>query len=107
MSVNLAWQGRRFKTPAYKSYQKELLLRMKQMPIPEGRLFVKYRIGMSNKLADLGNVEKPLTDILCKRYGFDDSRIYRFVMVKEVTPKGKEFIEYEILPYIEDLCELF
>jgi hypothetical protein len=28
LSVNLAWQGKRFKTPAYKKYEKEMLLRM-------------------------------------------------------------------------------
>jgi hypothetical protein len=28
LSVNLAWQGKRFKTPIYKAYEKELLLRM-------------------------------------------------------------------------------
>jgi Holliday junction resolvase RusA-like endonuclease len=100
MSVNCAWQGKRYKSPEYKAYEKELLLRMKPMHIPAGRLNVYYRIGFSSPLADLGNVEKPLTDILCKRYGFDDNRIFRFVMEKEIVPKGQEFISYEIQEYI-------
>ena len=100
LSVNSAWQGKRFKTPAYKKFEHDLLLML-----PFGRyvfeshmkLSVKYRFGFSSKLSDLANPEKLVTDILVKKYGFDDRQIYNMTLEKVIVPKGNEFIEIEIL----------
>lgn len=101
LSVNSAWQGRRYKTPSYSAYEKELLFRLPPLKIPSGKLFVTYHIGYSNKMSDLGNMEKPFTDILCKKYGFDDRDIYKFVMTKQIVKKGSEFISFEIRQFDE------
>ena len=99
LSVNLCWQGRRYATNDYKRYETELLYRLPKIQIPDGKLHVIYRVGFSNASADLGNMEKPFTDILCKKYGFDDKMIYKFTLIKEVVKNGQEYIEFEINEY--------
>ena len=37
MSVNRAWQGRRFKTPEYRKYERKLIALMPDMEIPRKR----------------------------------------------------------------------
>ena len=95
MTVNKAWQGRRFKTPAYKAYEKELMAKLRPMNIPKGNLSVSYTFGM-NTLADWDNPIKPFQDVLQKYYGFDDRRILSAVVKKVVVKKGNEFIEFKI-----------
>ncbi len=96
LSVNQAWQGRRFKTPAYKAYDAELYLKLPSIDVPKGKLALTLDIGYSNKSADLDNAAKPILDILQRRYGFNDSRIYRLEMNKHITAKGAEFIGFNL-----------
>jgi hypothetical protein len=35
-------------------------------------------------------------DVLAKKYGFNDNRIYRGVIEKEVVKKGDEYIRFKI-----------
>jgi len=95
MSVNKAWQGKRFKTPAYKAYEKELMLKLKPMIIPEGNLYVYYEFGITT-LTDWDNPIKPFQDILQKYYGFDDRRIMSAVVQKKVVKSGNEYIYFNI-----------
>lgn len=37
-----------------------------------------------------------MLDILQKRYGFNDSRIYLLTVNKKIVPKGQENITFEI-----------
>ena len=96
LSVHSAWQGRRFKTPTYKKYEQDLLFVLPQLKVSKNSLKIVYRFGFSSKLADLANPEKLVTDILCKKYGFNDNQIYEMQLFKEIVPKGAEFIEFEI-----------
>lgn len=96
MSVNTAWQGKRFKTPKYISYEKAMSYLLKNGSIGTGNIELYYKIGFSSKLSDLGNAEKQLTDILCKHYGFDDRNVFRIVMEKEIVKKNEEYIYFEI-----------
>lgn len=96
LSVNEVWQGKRFKTDKYKDYEKLVLLHLRPMKVKEGRLSLSLRFGLSSKNADIDNPVKPITDILQKKYGFNDRQIYRLDVVKIDVPKGKEFIEFEI-----------
>ena len=100
LSVNRAWQGKRFKTNAYKAFEKELLLMLKPMPIPKAPYCVEYCFGFSSKLSDLANPEKLVTDILCKKYGFNDRDIFRMVLHKQIVPKGEEFISFGIYSHL-------
>lgn len=100
LSVNQAWQGKRFKTKDYQNYEKEVLYKLHPhtftvtSPI-ELNLFV----GVSNAAADADNVVKPFVDILQKKYGFNDKFIYRLVVEKVIVKKGAEFIEFFIKNY--------
>lgn len=101
MSVNKSWQGRRFKTPEYKAYERELLLLLKPMTIPKGDLVVSYTFGV-NTLCDWDNPIKPFQDILQKKYDFDDRRIMEATVKKVVVKKGNEFIEFSICSYLKE-----
>lgn len=97
LSVNKCWQGRRFKTPEYLAYEKELMyLLPKEYTIPEDNLFLSIEVGMSSSLSDLDNVCKPFQDILQKKYNFNDKRINKIQMYKTKVKKGEEYISFEI-----------
>ena len=98
LSVNQAWQGRRFKTPAYLAFEKALLLLLPQeIAIPEGDLAVMYEFGLSSKQADWDNPVKPFQDVLQKKYGFDDRRIVEATVRKQLVSKGSEYIQFSIV----------
>ena len=99
LSVNEAWQGRRFKTSAYKNYIRSVGYLLPKIKLPEPPFEVHYEFGFSSHGSDLGNPEKMLTDILAKRYGFNDNQIGRMVMVKVVVKKGQEYIKFKIEHY--------
>ena len=85
LSVNACWQGKRFKTPEYKAYEKEILLLLpNKYEIPEGDLQVRY------------NPVKPLQDILQKKYDFDDRRIMKAEVIKKVVKRGDGYFNFEI-----------
>lgn len=96
MSVNKAWQGKRFKTEDYKVYERNCLLLLPKLTIPSDNLRLSIVFGVSNKANDIDNGLKPLIDILQKKYDFNDSRIYELNVRKELTKKGSEFILFEI-----------
>ena len=98
LSVNTCWQGRRFKTPAYKAYEEEVLYRIKKEKVPSGKLLLRLTVGVSNKNADLDNVIKPFLDILQKKMGFNDKQIYGMDLWKEDVKKGEEYVEWELSP---------
>tara|TARA_R100000951_G_C2601997_1_gene168468 strand:- start:13 stop:348 length:336 start_codon:yes stop_codon:yes gene_type:complete len=96
LSVNACWQGKRFKTPLYKDYEKEILeLLPEKYDIPEGDLQVRYEFGL-NTMADWDNPVKPLQDILQKKYDFDDRRIMKAEVIKKVVKKGDGYFNFEI-----------
>ncbi len=97
LSVNQAWQGKRFKAPAYKAYEREVLLSLKKMVIPDGDLVIYLKWGFSSVASDWDNPIKPFQDCLQKKYGFNDSRIVTGITQKVKTKKGAEFIEFEIV----------
>jgi len=96
LSVNNCWQGRRFKTPIYKGYEKELLLKPPKFDVPKVKLKLVIVFGFSNKLSDVDNGLKPFLDILQKKYNFDDRDIYQLNVTKEIVKKGSEFIGFNI-----------
>lgn len=101
LSVNECWQGKRFKTPAYKVYEKALMLMLPKLSVPSGKIKMVYTFGFSNTASDLDNPVKAFTDILQKKYSFNDKYIYELVVKKVIVKKGQEFVEFEISP-IED-----
>jgi len=96
LSVNEAWQGKRFKTPKYKKYESDLLLLLPLMPIPEAPYEINIEVTFSSKASDLDNILKPFLDVLQKKYGINDKDIFKLSAVKSLTPKGNEFIRFDI-----------
>lgn len=93
LSVNAAWQGRRFKTPEYKAYERAILLMLRPLTIPEGELELILMFGCE---MDFDNPVKPFVDCLQKKYGFNDNRIKKATIEIFSVEKGKEFIDFEI-----------
>lgn len=99
LSVNACYRGRRFKNDNYKAYETEMLLRLPPFDVPQGKLKVIIIFGYSNKASDIDNGVKILLDILQKHGGFNDKEIYKLEVTKEITEKGKEFIDFKIESY--------
>ena len=100
LSVNEAWKGRRSKTGSYKAYEKELLFLLANKKAVDfdrdSQLDAYVRFGFSSAGSDIDNPVKPLLDILQKKYGFNDSRIYRLTLEREQVNKGEEYIFFEL-----------
>ncbi len=101
LSVNKAWQGRRYKTPAYRRYAQELQLILPQITLPEPPYSVIYHVYYSSNASDIDNFLKQFNDCLQKKYKFDDKHIYHIEVFKHVVKKGEEKIEFDILHYDE------
>lgn len=95
LSVNCAWRGRRFKTPAYLNYETELFYLLPDIKVPEDELRLEMTVGFSNKLADLDNIAKPIIDIFQKKYNFNDRCIFELFLKKIIVKKGKEFLQFK------------
>lgn len=99
LSINDAWQGRRYKTPRYTKYAEEvgLLLLTKHKPtIESAHISIHYKFYISNMRGDVDNFIKAFQDILFKWLGIDDSRIHRLTAEKIKCKKGEEKIEWDI-----------
>lgn len=101
LSINEAWQGKRFKTPIYKSYEETILLTMPKCKIDvEQMLRIEFFFGFSNKASDLDNPVKLLLDIAQKKYGFNDKNVFELNVRKCIVKKGEEFIQMGIYPLL-------
>jgi Holliday junction resolvase RusA-like endonuclease len=103
LSVNQAWQGKRYKTPAYKDYEKAMIIMMPKGKIDSLEMLrVEFFFGFSNSASDLDNPVKLLMDIAQKKYGFNDKNVFELNVRKCLVKKGQEFIQmgiYNILPF--------
>lgn len=97
LSVNEAWQGRRFKTDKYKKYESDLLLLLPKINIPNPPYRLNIIVGFSNKASDLDNILKPFLDILQKKYSINDKHIEILHIEKQIVIKNNEFISFELL----------
>ncbi len=99
LSVNSAWQGKRFKTPAYKAYEKEVALNLKPIKLPSPPYEIRFCFGFSSSASDWDNCIKTTQDCLAKKYKFNDKLIKRGVVETEAVKKGEEFFSFEIITY--------
>ena len=96
LSVNIAWQGKRFKTIKYKNYEKICLLSLPNIYIPPQPYIVNLEFGFSNVSSDIDNPVKPFLDILQKKYGINDKDIFQLNIKKRIVKKGFEYIKFNI-----------
>jgi len=99
VSVNEAWQGRRFKTEIYKIFCEQFYLIAPKKKMIKGIVQIEYRFYMKNhKMADYDNVIKTTQDMLVKcGYIEDDRKIYKATQYK--IPSEEDKIEVEIKKY--------
>ncbi len=99
LSINMCFQGRRFKTPAYAKYERDILLMLPKLKIGNAPYELYLDVGFSNRSQDLDNICKPFLDCLVKKYknqGFDDRQIYLLTVKKTIVKKGKEYISFKL-----------
>lgn len=96
LSVNEAWQGKRFKTKNYQVYEKTLGYTLPNKKINSfNSYYIIFIFNFSNKLSDWDNPIKPLQDILQKKYEFNDRDITIALTYKKIVPKKDEgFVVY-------------
>jgi Holliday junction resolvase RusA-like endonuclease len=96
LSVNQAWQGKRFKTDKYIRYEKEILNLLPNVPTENPPFKFEITFGFSNKLSDIDNPLKPILDCIQKKYKINDRDIYELNVKKEIVKKGFDFIDLKI-----------
>lgn len=119
ISVNTAWQGRRFKTTAYKRWEAVFMAFLNKLkskapqPVKLGkRLFARYEVGQSNPRADCDNPIKLIQDTLFKFWDIKSDHNIEFLIIQK-TPvqKGGEFIGFcvddmsKLSDYLRDLAD--
>lgn len=99
LSINCAFQGRRFKTQKYKRYISDMMAILPKIKVPLGKLKLSVTWGFSSKGSDIDNCLKCFIDCLQCKYDFNDNMIYELSIKKAHVKKGCDFIEW----YIEGL----
>jgi len=97
LSVNSAYKGRRFRTPAhdiFKTAIKYLLPPVYKMPPPP--YCIQFEFGVSSSLSDGDNLIKLTQDSIADKYEFNDRYIKRWIVDVEKVEKGKEYIKFRI-----------
>lgn len=98
LSVNEAFQGKRFKTDKYNDFiQKMHFLLPKEIEISDKKnIKIAIEFGFSSKASDIDNCCKSFLDCLVKKYKFDDRNIYEMHVFKSIVKKGEEYIKFKI-----------
>ncbi len=96
LSVNQAWRGRKFKTPKYTKYEKDLLLLLPKLNDLEPPFAIDITFFFSNVLSDIDNPLKPMLDVIQKKYSINDRDVYELNVKKVVVKKGMDKIEFKI-----------
>ena len=101
LSVNACWQGRRYKTPEYKDFEEECLLLLRNKKMIKGPVVVYYNCYIKNySRSDVGNFEKPLSDIITKAGLIEDDRFIKKIVMEKFKSK-EEYIDIIIEKYEE------
>jgi len=97
LSVNQAYQGKRYRTPAHDSFKtaiKYLLPNWYQIPPPPYVIYFEF--GVSSLLSDGDNLVKLAQDSIADKYNFNDRYIKRWIIDVEKVDKGSEYINFKI-----------
>lgn len=96
LSVNQAWAGRRFKTPKYKQFEKDVMAKLVELKLPPPPFNIYLKFGFSSRSSDWDNSIKLCQDILAKKYNFNDKLIRKGTVEVEIVPKGSEYFIFDI-----------
>lgn len=97
LSINDAYKGRRFRTPKYDTYIRQMMYILPPtLKIPESNIKIFIEFGYSSSASDIDNGLKCFIDCLQKKYGFNDKLITELNVRKIKVLKGNEHIIFEI-----------
>ena len=99
LSVNEAWKGRRFSTPAKKQFEAAVRYSLPKVEVRRAPYYrVAYDFFLVNfALTDGANLEKVLTDCLVKRGVIQDDRYIVDYRIRKF-PSDKDRIEISVEP---------
>lgn len=93
LTVNQAWQGRRFSTPAKTAYEGALRLLLPKVAVPGPYYRVEYDFYLVQfALTDWDNLCKVLQDCLVKRGIITDDRFIVDARVRKFPAKADHFV---------------
>ena len=101
LSVNQAYQGRRYRTRAYKAFISDALILLNHLKPEKPRgesLMAHYRWGVSSRQSDTDNPTKTFQDTLFDYWGMktQDSKVEFIILEKVWVKKGEEFISFHV-----------
>ena len=108
LSVNKAFQGRRYKTREYNQYSMVLsafLARLQLPKIPEGEPFYLYLEFGTTKQQDASNGIKLFEDVLCEHMGINDRNVMAIFVRKVITKRSDSYIRFNIFEHEYDLLQ--
>jgi Holliday junction resolvase RusA-like endonuclease len=101
LSVNAAFQGRRFKTKEHNQYCKDVLKLLPKNQKISGFVEISYKFYLVNwKRTDAGNLEKCLTDILVTGGLIDDDRYIMRYVIEKFPAEQEDWIQVEITEHV-------
>jgi len=112
LTINKAFQGRRFKTKDYIIYEHEALIRLASSKSKKkddggwekvaGWVEIRYEFHIKNyKITDVGNLEKLISDIVVKAGMIEDDRFIKRLDLEKFQCFGNdEYIVISIKPYV-------
>lgn len=93
LSINEAYKGKRYRTPKYDAYIKEMLFILPHdLIVPINNIKINIEFGYSSPLSDVDNGLKCFIDCLQKKYNFNDKNIIEINVRKCKALKGSEYI---------------
>ena len=95
ISVNQAFQGRRFNTPEKKAFEQQVDLLLPPKEMIKGKISIHYKFYLKNhSRIDYDNCLKVVQDCLVtKGYFEDDRKIYKALIEKIESKEDKIVIE--------------
>ena len=103
----MTYRNKAIKQIKYIQYQNELRAQLLGVAWPfEDSDLLEFEIiaGVSNKMADLDNVVKPLLDTYQHIFKkFNDNKVYHITLDKHITDKGKEYLYVKVEKWIDSL----
>ncbi len=102
LSINKAFQGRRFKTQDYRSYEQWLMLLLPNIKLPKDiKISMTIERHFSNEAQDIDSSVKLTLDVLQKKWWFNDKQIYQLNMTKKIVPKWMEWFTLDVWEIVE------
>lgn len=96
LSINKAYKGRRFRTPEYDTYIRQMMFILPDnIQVPKNEIKLKIEFGYSSAASDIDNGLKCFIDCLQKKYLFNDKNIIELFVRKSKVKKSEEYILFE------------